>query len=93
MVSLPLLDLIGGHQDDEGSDKVRQEKLTIEQAYQAMVFFLEHEYELTKSDEIGGLLGSLSLSIWSDGKPADPAAWQDWLDAVERATNTSSTKG
>lgn len=60
--------------------------LTIEQAYRAMFYFLEHEYELTKSDESGGMLGSLSWLIWEDGQgPADPGAWQDWQEAVNKA--------
>ena len=42
-----------------------------------MVLFLETYYERTQSDEIGALLGSLQLL--EDGKPADPAMWQDWL--------------
>lgn len=66
-----------------------EQKLTVEQAYRAMFYFLEHEYELTKSDELGGMLGSLSWQIWEGGQePADPAAWQDWQDAVQKACTT-----
>jgi hypothetical protein len=61
-------------------------RLTIEQAYRAMFCFLEREYELTKSDELGGMLGSLSWLIWEGGQgPADPGAWQDWQEAVNKA--------
>ncbi|CAI2460115.1 hypothetical protein [Serratia liquefaciens] len=61
--------------------------LTVEQAYKAMFYFLEHQYELTKSDEIGGLLGSMDWTIWADSsKSADPAMWEDWLAAVKRTT-------
>ncbi|CAI1157103.1 hypothetical protein [Serratia quinivorans] len=61
--------------------------LTVEQAYKAMFYFLEHQYELTKSDEIGGLLGSMDWTIWTDSsKSADPAMWEDWLAAVKRTT-------
>lgn len=64
----------------------KEKKLSIEQAYRAMYYFLEHEYELTKSDELGGMLGSLSWQIWKGNSgPADPAAWQDWQDAVRKA--------
>ncbi|WP_230681359.1 hypothetical protein [Burkholderia vietnamiensis] len=67
-----------------------EQKLTVEQAYRAMFYFLEHEYELTKSDELGGMLGSLSWQIWEGGHgPADPAAWQDWQDAVQKALTTN----
>ena len=65
---------------------MNEQKLTIEQAYRAMFYFLEHEYQLTKSDELGGMLGSLSWQIWEGCHgPADPAAWEDWQDAVKKA--------
>ena len=58
-------------------------ELTIKEAYLAMYSFLESEYKLTKSDEIGGLLGDLSLL--QDGSSADPAAEQQWSEAVKKA--------
>ena len=63
-------------------------KLTIEQAYRAMFYFLENEYKLTESDELGGLLGSLSWKIFVDGGPADQGAWEEWLEAVKKALET-----
>jgi hypothetical protein len=60
-------------------------KLTIEQAYRAMFYFFEHEYEMTNSSELGGMLGSLSWKTWLKKGPADPAAWDDWKDAVKKA--------
>ena len=59
------------------------ESLSVMQAYAAMCGFLEREYELTKSDDIGALLGGLSLA--PDGLPCDPAVQQAWLDAVDAA--------
>ena len=64
-------------------------KVTINEAYRSMVYFLEDYYELTKSDEIGGMLGGLALL--SDGRPADDACWEDWLKAVKRAQNDSES--
>lgn len=58
------------------------ESLTIRQAYQAMYSFLEEYYRLTHADEIGAMLGGLSLL--PDGLPADPGFRQDWLNAVRR---------
>jgi hypothetical protein len=58
--------------------------LSIEEAYQAMFEFLDAYYARTKSDEVGGLLGSLAINH-DDGIPMDPGAWDDWLRAVERA--------
>ena len=60
-------------------------QVSVEQAYRAMFYFLEKEYEMTKSDEIGGMLGSLSWEITGGNGPADPAAWDDWLEAVRKA--------
>lgn len=52
-----------------------------QQAYTAMFKFLEKFYELTNSGEVGALLGSMALI--EDGKPLDPALWEDWIEAVE----------
>ncbi|RKG70371.1 hypothetical protein D7V80_05530 [Corallococcus sp. CA054B] len=57
--------------------------LTIKEAYAAMYEYLKGLYALTPSDELGGLLGSMSLL--DDGTPADPAVWADWLLAVQKA--------
>lgn len=51
-------------------------------AYLAMHRFLQRQYELGWR-EIGGLLGSMSLL--SDGKPADPALAADWTKAIAAA--------
>jgi hypothetical protein len=59
-------------------------KLTDKQAFAAMVSFLENYYQQTQADDIGALLGSLQLL--SDGKPADPALWQDWLASVQKVS-------
>jgi hypothetical protein len=60
------------------------ETLTIRQAFDAMVLFLERQYALDKSDEIGTLLSSLSLQVWADDMTADPAAWDDWMESVQK---------
>lgn len=60
------------------------EKLTEKQAFEAMVSFLDDYYKQTQADDIGALLGSLQLL--SDGKPADPALWQDWLSSVQKVS-------
>ncbi len=57
-----------------------KECLTHEEAYEAMFAFLEGYYNRLKSDEIGGLLGSMSLI---EGKPVDQALWDDWCEAIE----------
>jgi hypothetical protein len=57
--------------------------MTPEQAYAAMFYFLEDLYGRVPSDEIGGLLGGMSLV--ADGLPADSAVSADWQRAVQKA--------
>ncbi|HEX8606075.1 MAG TPA: hypothetical protein VF774_25760 [Pseudoduganella sp.] len=51
-------------------------------AYKAMFRYLGKYYALSKSDEIGTLLASMNLEIFEGGKPAAPALWDDWLEAI-----------
>ena len=64
-------------------DDPTNESLTLKEAYSAMFCFLDAYYLRGKSDEIGGMLGYMSLT--PDGLPADLAVWSDWLEAVQRA--------
>ncbi len=57
--------------------------LNEKEAFIAMFYFLDAYFDRTKSDEIGSLLGDLTLL--DDGKPADPAAWEDWQVAINKA--------
>lgn len=61
------------------------EKITIKQAYTAMFYYLENLYKMTNSGDLAGFLGSMSLL--SDGKPADAAVWEDWVEAVNKVCN------
>lgn len=61
-----------------------KEALTHREAYAAMYAYLEQVFDRTKSDDIGSLLGGMSLL--PDGGTADPAAWNDWIDAIGKAT-------
>ena len=61
------------------------EKLTLIQAYKAMLIFIEdYYYRGGEPGDIGLLLGIMQLL--DDGKPADPAMWNDWVTAVNRVT-------
>ena len=57
--------------------------LTIEQAYRAMLAFLEREVELTECSDLADLLAGYRLD--GDGRTSDPALWEEWLEAVGRA--------
>jgi hypothetical protein len=48
-----------------------------------MYAFLRMIYERTESDQLGVLLGGMSLL--QDGGTADPAVWHDWEAAVRKA--------
>jgi hypothetical protein len=52
-------------------------------AYKTMFEYLSAYYQRGKSDEIGGMLGS--MSFLKDGGTADPAVWSDWEKAFELA--------
>jgi hypothetical protein len=57
--------------------------VTEKEAFLAMYAFLADYYERTKSNEVGGLLGSLSLL--PNGSTADAAMWDDWQKALQKA--------
>jgi hypothetical protein len=60
---------------------VSNQILSAEQAFQAMAQFLEQYYDrVGKKAELAVVL--IEMQIMPDGRPADPAAWEDWLDAV-----------
>jgi hypothetical protein len=59
-----------------------EDMISVRQAYLAMYSFLEELYSKYEFDQLGGLLGSMSLL--PDGSPADQAVWGDWLQAVEK---------
>ena len=62
--------------------------LTLKEAYRAMYFFLNNLYQNTKSDDLGGFLGDMSLV---EDSPADPALWEDWLIAIKKAQDNSES--
>ena len=62
-------------------------QLTRKQAFEAMVLYLEEFYNRTLSDDVGALLGQLILL--EDGSTADPAAWYDWVECVEKVLSNS----
>jgi hypothetical protein len=60
------------------------EYLSVSEAYKSMFLFIKnYYYRIGKPAEIGGLLSDIKLI--ADGKPQDPAMWQDWLDAIVEA--------
>lgn len=62
------------------------EEFDPELGFKAMFRFLEKYYEMTGADDIGALLGSMSTNVFVDGRHADPAIWDDWLQAVREVS-------
>lgn len=61
----------------------KETKLSLQEAYKALFIFLDQKYKTTTSDDIGGMLGSMSLL--EDGGTADPAVSNEWVQAVDEA--------
>ncbi|MYN18579.1 hypothetical protein GTP81_17665 [Rugamonas sp. FT107W] len=62
------------------------EEFDPELGFKVMFRFLEKYYEMTGEDDIGTLLGSMNTNVFADGRPADPAIWEVWLDAVREVS-------
>ena len=59
-----------------------EKKLSLDEAYDAMVDYLVGYYSRGKSDDIGALLGGMHLV--SEHESADPAVMSDWIESVEK---------
>jgi hypothetical protein len=65
--------------------------LSEREAFDAMFRFLTAYWERTgRPDDVGALLGDLNPDLFSDGAPADAAAWSDWLEAVEAVRSSEA---
>jgi hypothetical protein len=64
-----------------------KEKLDVLEAYKCMFEFLrEYYYRKGKPDELGDVLSDIQLL--ESNIPADPAMWEDWIEAVEKVLAT-----
>ena len=59
------------------------DKITSLQAFKAMICFLDIYYNKTLSDDLGVLLGGIQL-VEDESGTWDPAAWYDWLIALQK---------
>ncbi|MGE0257338.1 MAG: hypothetical protein AB7H71_15395 [Alphaproteobacteria bacterium] len=63
-----------------------------EQAFAAMFVFLSEYYQRTNGTAVlADVLGDIQ-PIQSDGMPADPAAWEDWLAAIRAVLSDAQAK-
>ncbi|MBX3450256.1 MAG: hypothetical protein KF777_11885 [Planctomycetaceae bacterium] len=58
-------------------------EISVKEAYLAMYSFLDELYSKYGYEQLGGLLGGMSLL--PDGSTADEAIWHDWLRCIEKA--------
>jgi hypothetical protein len=69
---------------------MNKKTLTPEQAFRAMFIFLSEYYERTQRQaELASVLSDIQTNR-TDGLPADPAAWGDWLAAIKSVREKSS---
>ena len=75
----------------EGSPERGTEALSVENAFLAMEHFLRAFWERDGRGE-GAYIRLLSFIDTSDPHhcPADPAMWQDWLDAIDAIRKRAS---
>ena len=64
-------------------EKNSKKLLTPWESYLAMYYYLDAYYKRSSDSGVGGLLGGMSL--FADGLPADYAAWEEWLEAIQEA--------
>ncbi len=62
------------------------EKVTLSEAYRAMLLVLEYYHKMGTDYEVGAILGDLSPGVWADGAPGDPGSWSLWLDSIDAKT-------
>jgi hypothetical protein len=65
-----------------------QKKLTADEAYDAMIDYLEGYCDRTHSDDVESLLSGMMLL--ADGKSADSAALEDWNKSVEKVLSRNN---
>ena len=59
-----------------------KKNLTKLQAYNVIITFLDQYYRENKSDNLSDFI--TYAYFWFDKKTADPAAWPEWLEALEK---------
>ena len=61
------------------------ESLTVREAYEVMFQFMQDYWNRGHSEEIVMILSNMWITPREEGNhTADPAYWEDWLDAVKK---------
>jgi hypothetical protein len=56
--------------------------LTEREAFLAMALFINDFFQRAEGNDLITLLADLTML--ADGRPLDPASWEDWQNAVQR---------
>lgn len=59
--------------------------LTKRQAFEAMRHYLQAYWERSNTSSVSHVLSATQPAFLADTVTADPAAWEDWLQAVDEA--------
>ncbi|MDP4146707.1 MAG: hypothetical protein Q8936_19885 [Bacillota bacterium] len=59
-------------------------RLSVQEGYLTMFWFVDSFYWESKDDDLGDLLGDLSPITFVDCISADPAAWEIWSDTINK---------
>ena len=71
---------------------MKRKLLSAEQAFRAMFLYLNEFYNRTEGKaELGEVLGDIQMNN-KNGLPMDPAAWDDWLSAVDAVHDQSKAE-
>lgn len=67
---------------------MKSDLLTVEDAYKAMICFIEKYNSILRAEEIFVMLSSMDLQ-WTDPRtkqllPGDPVLWKEWLACIEK---------
>ena len=74
-----------------GEDETRYQ-LSEREGFEAMVLFVNRYAHAADGNDIVGLMSETYIE--SDGRPTDPALWDDWLDCVRQVkANPSQNSG
>jgi hypothetical protein len=66
-------------------------RLTVRQAYEVMLLFLEGEADLTESEDLAELLSQYRFG--RDGEPRDQQAWEAWEKAAAGVLGSANPDG
>ena len=68
-----------------------KDNVTVEDSYNAMLYFLRNFIEVADSTDITDILSG--AEYFSNGEISDPAFWYYWVDAIKEAKDKGKPPG